>query len=44
MEALFKFLKKLIDNKFYGSIEIKFEAGKVSIIRKVESIKIQEVP
>lgn len=40
MEQLFKLLKSLIDNKFYGSVEIKFEAGKVSIVRKTESIKL----
>lgn len=37
---LYELIKGTIDDKFYGSIEIKFEAGKVTVIRKTESIKI----
>lgn len=40
LEKLVKLLKDLMDKKFYGSVEIKFEAGNVVIIRKTESIKL----
>ncbi len=40
MEKLFELIKKLIDSRFYGSIEIKMEAGNIVIIRKTESIKL----
>lgn len=32
MEKLFKFLKKLFSDKFYGSVIIKFENGKATHI------------
>jgi len=37
---LYELIKGTMDDKFYGSVEIKFEAGKVTVIRKTESIKI----
>ena len=40
MDNLFKLIKELIENKFYGSIEIKMEAGKIVIVKKTESIKL----
>jgi hypothetical protein len=40
MEELFRLLKALIEKRFFGSIEIKFESGKIVLIRKTESIKI----
>ena len=40
MEKLFDLIKKLIYNKFYGELVIKFESGNVVIIKKTESIKI----
>lgn len=40
MEKLFKLIKELIENKFYGSIEIKMESGNIVLIRKTESIKL----
>ena len=40
LEKLVKLLKDLMDRKFYGAVEIKFEAGNIVIIRKTESIKL----
>lgn len=39
MSKLIELLKQLNKNKFYGSIEIKFENGEISIIKKIENIK-----
>lgn len=39
MPKLIELLKQLNKNKFYGSIEIKFENGEISIIKKIENIK-----
>ena len=39
MPKLIELLKQLNKNKFYGSIEIKFENGEISIIKKIETIK-----
>jgi hypothetical protein len=40
LTKLYEMLREIFDSGFYGSLEVKFEAGKVTIIRKVESIKI----
>ena len=40
MEKLFKFIKDLIAAKFYGTIEIKVEAGTITLVRKIETIKL----
>ena len=32
--------KLLLPSDFFGSIEIKFESGKIVIVRKIESIKL----
>jgi hypothetical protein len=32
-------LKELERNRFYGSLEVKFESGKVVLIRKSETFK-----
>ena len=37
---LYEMLREIFDSGFYGSLEVKFEAGKVTIIRKTESIKL----
>lgn len=34
-----KLISQLEKDGFYGSLEVKFEAGKVVLIRKTESIK-----
>lgn len=36
---LINLIRPLIDNKFYGTLEIKFEAGKIVLCRKDETIK-----
>ena len=43
MEKLIKFIKELIESKWYGSIEIKIESGKIVLIRKTESIKLENL-
>ena len=40
LTKLYEIFRETIDAEFYGTVEIKFEAGKVTIIRKTESIKI----
>lgn len=42
MTELIALLRKLETMRFYGSLEIKFEAGHVTVIRKTESIKPTE--
>lgn len=40
LTKLYEIMRETMENGFYGSVEVKFEAGKVTIIRKTESIKI----
>ncbi len=40
MEQLNDMLKEMFQTNFYGSVEVKFEAGRVTIIRKTESVKL----
>jgi hypothetical protein len=40
LTKLYEILREIFDSEFYGSLEVKFEAGKVTIIRKTESIKL----
>lgn len=40
IKKLFELIKLLMDTKFYGRIEIKFEAGKIVVCKKEESIKL----
>ncbi len=39
MNAVQQLLTELARQRFYGSLEIKFEAGKVVLLRKTETIK-----
>lgn len=39
MNELIEMLRRLESNRFYGSLEVRFEAGHVTVIRKTESIK-----
>jgi len=39
MKKLFDLLKQYEENKLYGEVLVKLEAGKVVIIKKTESIK-----
>lgn len=39
MNELISMLHQLEAAKFYGALEVKFEAGHITIIRKTESIK-----
>ncbi|MDE7169074.1 MAG: hypothetical protein K2N67_02650 [Mucispirillum sp.] len=40
LTKLYEIMRETMEAGFYGSVEIKFEAGKVTIIKKTESIKI----
>lgn len=40
LRSLFEIIKTLIENKFYGTFTIKFEAGKIIQCKKEESIKL----
>lgn len=40
LTKLYEMLKDMFQNQYYGSLEVKFEAGKVTIVKKTESIKI----
>ena len=40
LTKLYEMLREILDSGFYGSLEVKFEAGRVTIIRKTESIKL----
>ena len=39
-KKLIELIKDLVDKKFYGSLEIRFEAGKIVVCKKEESIKL----
>ena len=41
MTELITLIRKLIDARFYGELVIKFECGKIVIVRKTESIKVK---
>jgi len=42
MHSLERVLNELARDRFYGSVEIKFEAGKPVLLRKTETIKPTE--
>ncbi len=39
MDSVDQLLTELERQRFYGSLEVKFEAGKVVLLRKTETIK-----
>ena len=42
MNTLEQLLAELTREKFYGTVEVKFESGRVVLVRKTESIKLPE--
>ena len=40
LTKLYELMRNTIEQGFYGSVEIKFEAGKVTVVKKTESIKL----
>lgn len=40
LKKLFELIKSLVDAKFYGTLEIKFEAGKIVVCKKEETLKL----
>ena len=40
LESLIRLISDLIETRFYGELVIKFEAGKITICRKTENIRI----
>jgi len=43
MEELIKYFAKLMKEKFYGSVEVKFEAGRITIIRVNRTMKPEDL-
>jgi hypothetical protein len=43
MNELVQLLRQLEQARFYGSLELKFEAGRVVLIRKSETLKLSEI-
>jgi hypothetical protein len=39
MNELIQLLRQLEQWRFYGSVEVRFEAGQITVIKKTESIK-----
>jgi hypothetical protein len=39
MNDLLKLLNQLEASRFFGSVEVKFEAGQITVIKKTENIK-----
>lgn len=39
MQSVTSILEELETSRFYGSLEIKFEAGRVVLMKKIETIK-----
>jgi hypothetical protein len=42
MDELIRLLRQLGESRFYGSVELKYEAGRVTLIRKSETLKPSE--
>ncbi len=42
MTELIRLLRQLEAARFYGQVEVRFEAGHITVIRKTESIKPRE--
>lgn len=40
LTAFIEFIRNLIEKKFYGEVVVKFEHGKIVIIKKTESVKL----
>lgn len=40
MDRLITLLKDLVNKHFYGEVLIKFEAGRIVLIKKVENMKL----
>jgi hypothetical protein len=43
LEELIRFFTRLIRERFYGSVEVKFEAGHIVLIRLNRTIKLEEL-
>lgn len=39
MDKVIELIKELIESRFYGKITLSLEAGKITLIRKEETIK-----
>lgn len=40
LDQLINFVKDLINKHYYGEVTIKFEAGKIVLLRKLQNIKL----
>ncbi len=41
MKKIFELIRELRENKFYGELLVKFEAGKIIVCKKTETLKIK---
>ena len=44
MDKAIELIRKLSDERFYGALTLKFEAGQIAIIKKEETLKPSELP
>ncbi len=44
MEKIIRYLKRLCKEGFYGTLELRFENGKITNLRKMNNIKPEELP
>ena len=42
VDKLIELVEAIKENKLYGELQIKFEAGKIVVIKKIESIKLDK--
>jgi hypothetical protein len=42
MNKLFEYIKRLIEQKFYGELRIKFHAGKIVHIEEIKSFSTEQ--
>jgi len=40
LEQLIDLIKTLISGRFYGSVLVKFEGGRITLVRKEETLKL----
>jgi len=40
MHKIYEYIQQLIDTKFYGKVELNFEAGKIVNLKETKSIKL----
>ena len=44
MNETIELIRQLVRDRFYGAITLKFEAGRITIIKKEQTLKPSELP